>query len=262
MATSPLFSKHKSYIQRKIINYCQSNFNSSFPSSDSNINNDNNLFAKFHRDAIEKKNNIIPTSHHIVDKMKNDYLIKNKDSQGDLNMNILSNPYISNKFKDKIHDLISVTPNESIKRNYLNSMRNQFQEKSVFERKQKELMNLITDNGSVILTQRGKAEGSFLHNSPERGFTNDKISKMEKFIEKTIHTPRGDYLDSYRNLQEQNKKERLIKNQKKQNEQRQLDDYVNELTERRARNRDSSSNENDNSKHSKAKSDFLSSFFV
>ena len=108
------------------MSYCQNNFNSNFPSSDCNRNNDNNIFAKFHRDAIEKKNNTnIFSSSHIVNKMKNDYLIKNKDSQGDLNMNILNNPYISNKFKDKFHDVISITPNESMKKNYLNSMRNQ-----------------------------------------------------------------------------------------------------------------------------------------
>ena len=172
-------------------------------------------------------------------------------------MNILNNPYISNKFKDKFHDVISITPNDSIKKNYLNSMRNQYQEKTVFERKQKELLNIITDNGSIY-TQRGNKEGSFLHNSPERGFTNDKLSMMEKFIDRTIHTPRGDYLDLYKSMQEQNKKERLIKNKKKQNEQRQLDDFVSELTERRAR----ENNEDEDSKHSKAKSDFLSSFFV
>ena len=258
MATSPLFTKHKSYIQRKIMSYCQNNFNSNFPSSDCNRNNDNNIFAKFHRDTIEKKNNInMFSSSHIVNKMKNDYLIKKKDSQGELNMNILNNPYISNKFKDKFHEVISITPNDSMKKNYLNSMRNQYQEKTVFERKQKELLNIITDNGSIY-TQRGNKEGSFLHNSPERGFTNDKLSMMEKFIDRTIHTPRGDYLDLYKSMQEQNKKERLIKNKKKQNEQRQLDDFVSELTERRAR----ENNEDEDSKHSKAKSDFLSSFFV
>ena len=72
------------------MSYCQNNFNSNFPSSDCNRNNDNNIFAKFHRDTIEKKNNInMFSSSHIVNKMKNDYLIKKKDSQGEINMNIM-----------------------------------------------------------------------------------------------------------------------------------------------------------------------------
>lgn len=72
-----------------------------------------------------------------ISSLKNDYLIKNKDTNCDINMNILNNPFISNKFKDKLHEFISMSP--STKHNITNNNK----DKVPFERKQKELLKSL-----------------------------------------------------------------------------------------------------------------------
>ena len=80
MNTTPLFSK------RKINSQCQNSLISILH------NNNDNVLSKFG----DNKN---LQQYKTVSSLKNDYLIKNKASNCDINMNILNNPFISTKCK-------------------------------------------------------------------------------------------------------------------------------------------------------------------
>ena len=100
MNTTPLFSK------RKINSQCQNSLISILH------NNNDNVLSKFG----DNKN---LQQYKTVSSLKNDYLIKSKASNCDINMNILNNPFISTKFKNKLNDFASLSPNTtySIKTN-------------------------------------------------------------------------------------------------------------------------------------------------
>lgn len=53
---------------------------------------------------------------------------------------------------------------------------------------------------------------------------------MERFIERTINSSRGNFLDSFRSTQEQSKKVQDNKKQMRQTEKEELDNYCNEFS--------------------------------
>ena len=223
MNTTPLFSK------RKINSQCQNSLISILH------NNNDNVLSKFG----DNKN---LQQYKTVSSLKNDYLIKSKASNCDINMNILNNPFISTKFKNKLNDFASLSPN---------SIKNKYQEKVPFERKTKELLLLYTP-------QKNTKSFSFLDNNKEddhiamKNTKKNKIAEMERFIERTINSSRGNFLDSFRSTQEQSKKLQDNKKQIRQTEKEELDNYCNEfcyLTQRE-----------ENGQY-KTKAKFLSSFF-
>ena len=80
----------------------------------------------------------------------------------------------------------------------------------------------------------------------------NKIAEMERFIERTINSSRGNFLDSFRSTQEQSKKVQDNKKQIRQTEKEELDNYCNEFSYQTQR-------EENGQYQTKAK--FLSSFF-
>ena len=226
MNTTSLFSK------RKINSQCQNSLISILH------NNNDNVLSKFG----DNKN---LQQYKTVSSLKNDYLIKNKASNCDINMNILNNPFISTKFKNKLNDFASLSPNTTY------SIKNKYQEKVPFERKTKELLLLYTP-------QKNTKSFSFLDNNKEddhmamKNTKKNKIAEMERFIERTINSSRGNFLDSFRSTQEQSKKMQDNKKQIRKTEKEELDNYCNEfcyLTQRE-----------ENGQY-KTKAKFLSSFF-
>ena len=57
----------------------------------------------------------------------------------------------------------------------------------------------------------------------------NKIAEMERFIERTINSSRGNFLDSFRSTQEQSKKMQENKKQIRKTEKEELDNYCNEI---------------------------------
>ena len=113
MNTTPLFSK------RKINSQCQNSLISILH------NNNDNVLSKFG----DNKN---LQQYKAVSSLKNDYLIKNKASNCDINMNILNNPFISTKFKNKLDGFASLSPNTTY------SIKNKYQEKIASGEKNRE----------------------------------------------------------------------------------------------------------------------------
>ena len=107
-------------------------------------------------------------------------------------------------------------------------VKNKYQEKVPFERKTKELLLLYTP-------QKNTKSFSFLDNNKEddhmamKNTKKNKIAEMERFIERTINSSRGNFLDSFRSTQEQSKKMQDNKKQIRKTEKEELDNYCNEF---------------------------------
>ena len=271
MASSPSASKKKSLTHKKIINYCQNNLNTKITNLNSNnlyVSSrkenktfDEILFSKSKKYQNNSKNETI-NSKNASDKLislKNDYLIKNKDTKGIIDYNLMSNPLISPKIKDKFHDLISNGPYSPSDLCYLNLVSSR-KYKEIFQKKQQEIISLITDNGKKYKTFSSQKNESHFDDNPNKV----KISRMTKFIEKTISSPRR-YTTSFKigfdkYLGDKNKKQLI-----QQIEKEEIDSYIMDLSNSKGRKKAHSKKSHiftiDNSNHSKTKSEFLATFF-
>ena len=238
MKAALLFSNSSTSSKRKINSQCQNSLNSILH------NNNDKILLKF-REMNDNKSSVMSNQYKTISSLKNDYLIKNKASNCDINMNILNNPFISTKFKNKLNDFASLSPSTKY------NMKNKYQEKDTFERKTKELLLLYTPQKSI-------KSFSFLDNNKEiediamKNPKKNKIAEMERFIERTINSSRKNFLDSFRSTQEQSKKLQDNKKQIRQTEKEELDNYCNEFSYQTQR-------EENGQYQTKAK--FLSSFF-
>lgn len=236
MKTALLFSNSSTSSKRKINSQCHNSLNSILH------NNNDKILSKF-RDINYNKTSVMREQYKTISSLKNDYLIKNKASNCDINMNILNNPFISTKFKNKLNDFASLSPTYNIK--------NKYQEKDPFERKTKELLLLYTPQKSIksfSFLDSNKEIEDITMKKPKK----NKIAEMERFIERTINSSRGNFLDSFRSTQEQSKKVQDNKKQIRQTEKEELDNYCNEFSYQTQR-------EENGQYQTKAK--FLSSFF-
>lgn len=269
MASSPSANRKKSLTHRKIINYCQNNLNTKIANLNSNNhyfytsieNKTIDVFTKSKKNKNDNKNSTITMKNpnDKLNSLKNDYLIKNKDSKGIIDYNFMSNPLISPKIKDKFHDIISNGPYSPSDLCYLNLVSSR-KYKEIFEKKQREIINLITNNGKKYEFFSPQKNESHFDDNPNRA----KISRMAKFIEKTISSPRR-HTTSFnigfdKCLGDRNKKQLI-----QQIEKEEIDSYIMDLSDTKGRKKTLSKKSiihtNNNSNHSKSKSEFLATFF-
>ena len=128
-----------------------------------------------------------------VKKIKNDFLIKNKNAKGNLNQEILRNPLISPRFKDKLNELILVTPNSSNKIKLEKGYDLSSRENTYFKNRQKELLSLINVDYQKFCDSKMRKDQQMRDTvSP----STKKVSQLEKLLNKknTVNTNRKNYM--------------------------------------------------------------------
>ena len=117
-----------------------------------------------------------------VNNMKNDFLIKNMSIKENLNSEILKNPLLSPRFKDKLSELISSTPSTKIKLVKNNDIAGYGS--SLFRNRKKELLSMIN--------LEEKKENNL---SP----SSRKVKEIERLLNKKPTTQLNMYINSYYN---------------------------------------------------------------
>lgn len=122
-----------------------------------------------------------------VKKIKNDFLIKNKNTKCNLNQEILRNPLISPRFKDKLNELILVTPNSSNKIKLEKAYDINSKENTYFKNRQKELLSLINVDYQKFCDSKMRKDQQMKETV---SLSTKKVSQLEKLLNKknTVNT--------------------------------------------------------------------------
>ena len=125
--------------------------------------------------------------------LKNDILIKNINQKGKLNIDIMNNPVLSNRFKEKIGELLNTTPSSLCSKNkFSKPSANINTDNTNFINREKELLSLINvDYDSIKKKNENKRTIS-----PSK----QKVNQLMKYLHKSS------FLEQYKsNLNSRNK---------------------------------------------------------
>lgn len=161
------------------------------PSRSKQTKENNELIRNFSPKYNRDKEQTLSTNFKLK-ALKNDILIRNINKREKLNIDIMNNPILSNRFKEKLGELLITTPSSmSNKIRFTKPNTNVKTENTNFQNREKELLSLINVDYDTIKSKKENKKSI----SPSR----QKVNQLMKYLNKST------FLEQYKaNLKSRN----------------------------------------------------------